>query len=111
MTEFYLELPEYKGGGTVESEKKRPLHIDKESLRVIIFTHHFKIIGDVFIPKSGRLTDFLNRTLGGENTDIFVPVKNAECFSISDGQLKYIADFVSLNKNQIHLILPYKNNR
>ena len=95
----------------METERKRPLHIDKETLRVIIFTHHFKIIGEVFIPKSGRLTDFLNRTLGGSYTDSFVPVTNAECFSMSDGQLKYIADFVSLNKNQIHLIFPYKSNK
>lgn len=95
----------------METERKRPLHIDKETLRVIIFTHHFKIIGEVFIPKSGRLTDFLNRTLGGSDTDSFVPVTNAECFSMSDGQLKYIADFVSLNKNQIHLIFPYKSTK
>jgi len=95
----------------VETERKRPLHIDKETLRVIIFTHHFKIIGEVFIPRKGRLTDFLNRTLGGSDTDSFVPVTNAECFSMSDGQLKYIADFVSLNKNQIHLIFPYKSTK
>ena len=95
----------------METERKRPLHVDKETLRVIIFTHHFKIIGEVFIPKSGMLTDFLNRTLGGSDTDSFVPVTNAECFSMSDGQLKYIADFVSLNKNQIHLIFPYKSNK
>lgn len=95
----------------METEKKRPLHVDKETLRVIIFTHHFKIIGEIFIPRSGRLTDYLNRTLGGSDTDIFVPVTNAECFSMADGQLKYISDFVSLNKNQIHLIFPYKNHK
>lgn len=96
---------------TVDIEKKRPLHVEKETLRVIIFTHHFKIIGDIFIPRSGRLTDYLNRTLGGADTDAFVPVTNAECFSMIDGQLKYIAEFVSLNKNQIHLIFPYKNSK
>lgn len=95
----------------METEKKRPLHIDKEKMRVIIVTHHFKIIGDVSIPKSGRLTDYLNRTLGGSDSDCFIPINNAECFSMSDGQLKYISDFVSLNKTQIHLILPYKNNK
>ncbi len=95
----------------METERKRPLHVDKEKLRVIIFTHHFKIIGDIYIPKSGRLTDYLNRTLGGGDTDSFIPVNNAECFSMLDSQLKYISDFVSLNKNQIHLIFPYKNNK
>ena len=100
-----------KEGLYVESEKKRPLHIDKEKLRVIIITHHYKIIGDVFIPKSGRLTDYLNRTLGGSDSDSFVPVINAECFAMSDGQLKYICDFVSLNKSQIHVIFPYKNSK
>ena len=95
----------------METEKKRPLHIDKDKLRVIIFTHHFKIIGDVFIPKSGRLTDFLNRKMGGSDSDCFIPINNAECFSMSDGQLKYICDFVSLNKTQIHVIFPYKNSK
>jgi len=95
----------------VETEKKRPLHIDKEKLRVIIFTHHFKIIGDVFIPKSGRLTDYLNRTLGGSDSDSFIPVINAECFAMSDSQLKYISDFVNINKNQIHVIIPYKSTK
>jgi len=95
----------------VETEKKRPLHIDKEKLRVIIFTHHFKIIGDIFIPKSGRLTDYLNRTLGGSDSDSFIPVINAECFAMSDSQLKYISDFVNINKNQIHVIIPYKSTK
>ena len=95
----------------METEKKRPLHIDKEKLRVIIFTHHFKIIGDVFIPKSGRLTDYLNRTLGGSDSDSFIPVINAECFAMSDSQLKYISDFVNINKNQIHVIIPYKSTK
>lgn len=93
----------------MEIEKKRPLHVDKESQRVIIFTHHYKIIGDVFIPKGGRLSDYLNKTIGGAETEIFIPVTNAECFSISDGQLKYIAEFVNINKNHIHLIVPYKS--
>lgn len=95
----------------MDTEKKRPLHIDKEKLRVIIFTHHFKIIGDVFIPKSGRLTDYLNRTLGGSDSDSFIPVINAECFAMSDSQLKYISDFVNINKSQIHVIIPYMGTK
>lgn len=90
------------------SEKKRPLHVDKETLRVIIFTHHYKIIGDMHIPRSGRLSDYLNRTLA---TDIFIPVTNAECFSIGDGQLKYVSEFIALNKNHIHLIFPYQGKQ
>ena len=92
----------------MELDKKRPLHIEKEALRVIIFTDHYKIIGDLHIPKSGRLSDFLNKTLSGIETDIFIPVTNAECFSMGDGQLKYISDYISLNKNHIHLMFPYK---
>ena len=92
----------------MDIDKKRPLHIDKESLKVIIFTHHYKIIGDVHIPRGGRLSDYLNKTIAGLETELFITITNAECFSISDGQLKYIAEFVSVNKNHIHLIFPYK---
>lgn len=92
-------------------DKKRPLHIDKECVRVIIFTHHYKIIADMYIPKSGRLSDYLNKTLSGAGTDIFIPLTNAECFSITDNQLKYMAEFMSVNKNHIHMIFPYGGNR
>lgn len=95
----------------METEKKRPLHVDKDKLRVIIFTHHFKIIGEVFITKGGRLTDFLNRKLGGGDLDSFIPVVNVECFALSDSQLLYISDFVNVNKNQIHVITPYTSNK
>ena len=108
---FSLEcLRENRRGGrkTVGIDKKRPLHIEKECVRVIILTHHYKIIGDMYIPRSGRLSDYLNKTLAGAETDIFIPVTNAECFAIEDGQLKYIAEFISINKNHIHLIFPYK---
>lgn len=91
-------------------DRKRPLHVDKEQVRVIIFTHHYKIIGDMYIIKSGRLTDFLNKTMAGVETDMFLPVTNAECFSMSDGQLKYISEFMAVNKNHIHLIFPYEGN-
>ena len=89
-------------------DKKRPLHIDKETVRVIIFTHHYKIIGDIYIPKSGRLSDFINKSLSGVETDMFIPITNAECFSMGDGQLKYISEFAAINKDHIHLIFPYK---
>ena len=92
----------------MEFDRKRPLHIDKESVRVIALTHHYKIIGDMYIPKAGRLSDYLNKTLAGAETDIFIPITNAECFSVMDGQLKYMAEFISLNKNHIHMIFPYK---
>ena len=97
-----------QGEKSVEMDRKRPLHIDKECVRVIILTHHYKIIGDMYIPKSGRLSDYLNKTLAGAETDIFIPVTNAECFAVEDGKLKYIAEFISINKNHIHLIFPYK---
>lgn len=90
-------------------EEKRPLHVDKDKLRVIIFTQHYKIVGDIFLPKSGRLSDFLNKTVSGVKTEFFIPVTNAECFSMNDGQLKYLAEFVAVNKDHIHLIFPYNN--
>lgn len=89
-------------------DKKRPLHVDKEKLKVIIFTQHYKIIGYIYIPKKGRLTDFLNKTLSGIESDVFIPITNAECFSIEDGRLQYVNEFVAVNKNHIHLILPYR---
>ena len=92
----------------MELDKKRPLHVEKESLRVIIFTHHYKIVGDLYLPRKGRLSDFLNKTLAGAETDIFISVTNAECFSMEDGQLKYISEFISVNKNHIHLVFPFK---
>ena len=89
-------------------EKKRPLHVEKERIRVIIFTQHYKVVGDLYLPKGGRLTDFLNKTLSGIENDVFIPVTDAECFSIEDGKLKYVNDFIVINKNHIHFLFPYK---
>ena len=77
-----------RGEKTVEMDRKRPLHIDKECVKVIILTQHYKIIGDMYIPKSGRLSDYLNKTLAGAETDIFIPFTNAERFSVEDGKLQ-----------------------
>ncbi len=92
----------------MEMHKKRPLSVERETIRVVIFIHHYKIIGDMYMPAGGRLSDYLNKTLGGENPEVFIPITNAECFSISDGQLKYVTGFVAVNKNHVQLIFPYK---
>ena len=93
------------------SEGKRPLQIETEAVRVVIYTQQFKIIGNLHIPPHGRLSDFLNKTLGGVEKDLFLPVTQAECFSADDGKLKYVTEFLTIHKHHIHLVFPYHQDK
>ena len=84
----------------------RPLQIETQAVLVLIFTQRFRIKGTLHIPHRGRVTDFLNKTLGSKSKDIFLPVTDAECYSLEDGKLKYSTKFLTVHKDHIHLLIP-----
>lgn len=89
--------------------QRRPLHRDGEDLRVVIYIQDFKVIGTIKIPVGGRLTDFLNKTVGGKDT--FLPITNAECYAECAGEnnedaLRYSSEFITIHRDHIHMIIP-----
>jgi hypothetical protein len=93
------------------NETKRALQTDTVLVRVVMYTQHFKIIGNLHLPPNGRITDYLNRTLGGPDKDTFLAITQAECFSITDGKVMHISEFMTVHKGHIHIVFPYKQER
>ena len=85
-------------------ESRRPLQVKKDRLSVVIFTDHLKITGEIHLLGGGRLTDFINRDM--ERIPL-VAVTNARCYLYPQDTFLYSTDFVSVNKNHIHLISPF----
>ncbi len=84
----------------------RPLKIETSEVRAVIYTAHLKVIGTIHIPFKARISDYLNKTLGGNGKDIFISLTDAECYSVDGGELKYAADFITVHKDHIQVIIP-----
>lgn len=76
------------------------LRIPKERKEVVIFTRNHKVEGEVYLLLDSRLSDELNIRVRD-----FIPVTNAKVFSLMGDSLLYSADFVSVNKQAIDLVL------
>jgi hypothetical protein len=88
-------------------DKKRPLQIDTEPLRVVVYSERLKIIGDIHIHPEGRISDFLNKTICAPDT--FIALTNVECFPL-DGSAPECSEFLLINKHHIHMITPYRES-
>jgi len=73
----------------------------KEKLRVIIFTQHHRIKGEVHLYENSRLTDILNADTG---TKDFLPVTNAEVHDLRTGSSQHVS-FLSVNRSLIEIVI------
>lgn len=80
------------------------LRIPKERKEVIIFTRNHKIEGEIYLLMDSRISDELNVRVRE-----FIPVTNARVYSLSGDSLLYTADFVTVNKHAIDLVLSKQN--
>jgi len=75
--------------------------IKKNKLRVAIYTHKEKIIGQVHHLPNDRLSDCMNQ----ENQK-FLPVTNADVFDLQDNNFEYKVAFLLINKNHVNILYP-----
>lgn len=80
------------------------LRIPKERKEVVIFTRNHKIEGEIYLLMDSRISDELNVRVRE-----FIPVTNARVFSLNGDSLLYTADFVTVNKHAIDLVLSKQN--
>jgi len=73
----------------------------KEKLRVIIYTAHKKIKGEVHLYENSRLTDILNAETA---TKDFLPVTNATITDLRDS-IACEVSFLSINRTHIEMVL------
>ncbi len=76
------------------------LKIAKEPTPVVIFTRNHRVEGEIYMLSDSRLTDELNARVRS-----FIPVTNARIYSLTGDSLLYQADFVTLNKNAIDIVI------
>lgn len=78
----------------------------KDNINVLVYVQDYKILGTVYLPLGGRLTDFLNTKGLGAEGEVFIPVTDASIYSISDGSLIHYTPFLNINKDKILFIFP-----
>jgi hypothetical protein len=78
----------------------------KDSTNVLVYVSGYKILGTVYLPLGGRLTDFLNTKGLGAEGEVFIPVTDASIYSIPDDRLIHYTPFLNINKDKILFIFP-----
>lgn len=73
--------------------------IEKEALKVIIYTVHEVIKGEIHGMPHSRMLDTLNKQSGK-----FIPVSNVEVYKKLNDKLLYKGPFLSVNTSQIVLV-------
>lgn len=77
------------------------------SERVLVITKDYQIIGNVFMPKTGRKNRVLSDILNG--TKKFVAIKNCEVvYRDFPNRKAEVHDFLQLNLSSIILLRPIK---
>lgn len=76
------------------------VRIPKERKSVVIYTRNHKIEGEIYLVVDARVSDELNARVRE-----FIPVTNARIYTLSGDSLLYTADFVSVNKSSIDMVL------
>ena len=77
------------------------MHVPKEKVRVTILVESFRIVGDMYRYPGARLLDLVNI-----KDTAFIPVTEAQIFSLSDGKLLQTTTFVGVNRNAIAFFYP-----
>ncbi len=77
------------------------IQIKKEKFHAVIFTDSLKIEGVIHLLPQERMTDYL-----GETEKTFIPVTDATVSSINSGEVLHTTRFLSLNKNEVMVIIP-----
>ena len=67
--------------------------------KVIIYTNHFQIRGDIFLYEGSRLTDYMLEAKS------FVAISNAEIMDHHSNAI-FTTSFLNVNRNHIEIILP-----
>jgi hypothetical protein len=73
--------------------------VKKDKMDVVIWTDKEKIEGTIFKLPDTRLLDMLNK-----NPEPFIPVSDANVYSLATGALNFQSSFLAVNKDRVVLI-------
>ena len=80
------------------------LRIPKERKEVIIYTSNHRIEGEIYLVADSQIADELN-----VRAKEFISVTNANIFNINGDTLIHTADFVTVNKHSIDVMITQDN--
>ncbi len=77
------------------------MKIDKEKIKVTILIDRFRIVGYMYKYPGARLMDLVNI-----KEQAFIPITDAEVYSLGDGKLLQKTAFLGVNRNQVNFFYP-----
>lgn len=77
------------------------MHVPKEKVQVTILVDRFRIVGDIYKYPGARLLDIVNI-----KDTAFIPITNADIYSLADGKKLYTAGFLGVNRNAVNFFFP-----
>lgn len=77
------------------------MHVPKEKLKVTVVVDRFRIVGDMFRFPGARLLDLVN-----VKDNSFIPITDADIYSLSDGKKLYSAAFIGINRAAVSFFYP-----
>jgi hypothetical protein len=81
------------------------MHVPKEKVKVTILVDRFRIVGDMYKYPGARLLDLVNI-----KDTAFIPVTDAEIYSLADGKKLYNAPFLGVNRNSVSFFYPMEED-
>ncbi len=80
------------------------MHVPKEKIKVTILVDRFRIVCEMYKYPGARLLDIVNI-----KDTAFIPVTDADIFSLADGKKLYTATFLGINRNAINFFFPMED--
>ena len=77
------------------------MHVPKEKIKVAILVERFRIVGYMYKYPGARLLDIVN-----VKDTAFLPVTDAEIYSLADGQKLASAYFLGINRKTVSFFYP-----
>jgi hypothetical protein len=77
------------------------MHVPKEKLKVTVLVDRFRIVGDMYKYPGARLLDLVN-----VKDNPFIPITDADIYSLSDGKKLYSASFIGINRTAVSFFYP-----
>ena len=79
----------------------RPLKIEKERHRAVMYLAQHRIEGTVHLPMGGRVSDFINYNL---SDGPFIPLTGVSVYSAAGGDPLFQTDFLAVHRNHIQFM-------
>ncbi len=80
------------------------MHVPKERVKVTILVDRFRVVGDMYKYPGARLLDLVNI-----KDTAFIPVTDADIYSLADGKKLYRAAFLGINRNAVNFFFPMED--